>query len=35
LRTRECLTEAEIERLMDAAKANRYGQRGALMILMA
>jgi type 1 fimbriae regulatory protein FimB/type 1 fimbriae regulatory protein FimE len=35
LRTREYLTEAEVERLMDAVKGNRYGQRDALMILMA
>jgi integrase len=35
LRTREYLTEAEVEQLMDAAKGNRYGQRDALMILMA
>jgi hypothetical protein len=26
LRTREHLTEAEVERLMDAAKANRHGR---------
>src|SRR5690348_9829083 len=35
LRTREYLTDTEVERLMDAARANRYGQRDALMILMA
>jgi type 1 fimbriae regulatory protein FimB/type 1 fimbriae regulatory protein FimE len=35
LRTREYLTEAEIERLTVVAKANRYGRRDALMILMA
>jgi type 1 fimbriae regulatory protein FimB/type 1 fimbriae regulatory protein FimE len=35
LRTREYLTEAEIDRLMVAAKANRYGQRDAAMILVA
>src|SRR5262249_47608567 len=35
LRTREYLTETEVERLMKAAKANRYGVRDATMILMA
>jgi len=35
LRTREYLTEAEVERLMEAAKDNRYGHRDATMILMA
>jgi integrase len=35
LRTREYLTEAEIERLIEAAKSNRYGHRDATMILMA
>ena len=35
LRTREYLTEPEIERLMKAAKANRNGQRDATMILLA
>jgi type 1 fimbriae regulatory protein FimB/type 1 fimbriae regulatory protein FimE len=35
LRTREFLTEPEIERLMKAAKSNRYGQRDAAMILIA
>src|SRR5215472_11821439 len=35
LRTREYLTEAEVERLMKAAKANRNGQRDATMILLA
>jgi integrase len=35
LRTREYLTEAEVERLMEAAKDNRYGQRDAAMILVA
>jgi type 1 fimbriae regulatory protein FimB/type 1 fimbriae regulatory protein FimE len=35
LRTREYLTEAEVERLVEAAKANRYGHRDATMILMA
>jgi type 1 fimbriae regulatory protein FimB/type 1 fimbriae regulatory protein FimE len=35
LRTREYLTEAEVERLVETAKANRYGHRDATMILMA
>jgi integrase len=35
LRTREYLTEAEVERLMDAASGNRYGHRDAAMILVA
>ena len=35
LRTREYLTEAEVGRLVEAAKANRYGHRDATMILMA
>jgi type 1 fimbriae regulatory protein FimB/type 1 fimbriae regulatory protein FimE len=35
LRTREYLTEAEVERLMEAAKDNRYGHRDATMILIA
>jgi integrase len=35
LRTRECLTDAEVERLVEAAKANRYGHRDATMILVA
>ena len=35
LRTREYLTEAEVERLMKAARGNRYGLRDATMILMA
>jgi integrase len=35
LRTREYLTEAEVESLTEAAKGNRYGQRDATMILMA
>jgi type 1 fimbriae regulatory protein FimB/type 1 fimbriae regulatory protein FimE len=34
-RTREHLTSAEVERLIDAAKANRYGQRDATMVLVA
>ena len=35
LRTREYLTESEVERLMKAAKANRWGHRDATMILVA
>jgi integrase len=35
LRTREYLTDAEVERLTDAAKTNRYGQRDATMVLLA
>jgi integrase len=35
LRTREYLTEAEVERLLKAAKGNRWGQRDATMILVA
>ncbi len=35
LRTREHLTEAEVERLMRATKDNRYGPRDATMILVA
>jgi type 1 fimbriae regulatory protein FimB/type 1 fimbriae regulatory protein FimE len=35
LRTREYLTEAEIERLLKAAKGNRWGSRDAAMILIA
>jgi integrase len=36
LRTREYLTDAEVERLTNAAKANnRYGQRDAAMMLVA
>ena len=34
-RTREHLTEAEVERLLAAAKTNRYGHRDATMILTA
>jgi type 1 fimbriae regulatory protein FimB/type 1 fimbriae regulatory protein FimE len=33
LRTREYLTEAEVERLMNAAKKNRWGHRDATMTL--
>jgi len=35
VRTREHLTIDEVERLIEAAKANRYGQRDALMVLLA
>jgi integrase len=35
LRTREYLTEAEVERLMNAAKKNRWGRRDATMVLVA
>jgi integrase len=35
LRTREHLTEAEVERLMDAARKNRWGRRDATMVLVA
>jgi|SRR5215471_2794116 integrase len=35
LRTREYLTEAEVERLMNAARKNRWGHRDATMILTA
>jgi integrase len=35
LRTREYLTEAEVERLMAAAKRNRWGQRDTTMLLVA
>jgi type 1 fimbriae regulatory protein FimB/type 1 fimbriae regulatory protein FimE len=35
LRTREHLTADEIDRLMTAAKANRYGHRDATMLLVA
>jgi integrase len=35
LRTREYLTDAEVERLTEAAKGNRYGHRDATMILVA
>jgi hypothetical protein len=33
LRTREHLTESEVERLMDVTKGNRHGQRDAAMVL--
>jgi integrase len=35
LRTREYLTATEVERLITAAKGNRYGHRDATMILLA
>ena len=35
LRTREYLTEAEVERLMNATKKNRWGHRDATMLLVA
>jgi integrase len=35
LRTREHLTPGEVEALVEAAKANRYGHRDATMILLA
>jgi integrase len=35
MRTREYLTDAEVGRLVEAAKANRYGHRDATMVLMA
>jgi integrase len=35
LRTREYLTDAEVERLLQAARANRYGHRDATMALVA
>ena len=35
LRSREHLTEAEIDELLAAAKGNRYGQRDATMLLVA
>jgi integrase len=35
LRTREYLTDAEVAKLTEAAKGNRYGQRDATMILLA
>jgi integrase len=34
LRTREYLTEAEVDRLSEATKGNRYGHRDATMILL-
>ena len=34
-RTREHLTEAEVEKLIELARGNRHGHRDALMILLA
>jgi hypothetical protein len=34
LRTREYLTDAEVARLMESAKGNRYGRRNAIMVLL-
>jgi type 1 fimbriae regulatory protein FimB/type 1 fimbriae regulatory protein FimE len=34
-RSREHLTETEVEKLIDAAKSNRYGHRDATMLLVA
>ena len=34
LRPREHLTEREVEKLIEAAKGNRWGQRDSTMILM-
>jgi len=35
LRTREYLTESEVEKLLEAAKRNRHGHRDATMVLVA
>jgi type 1 fimbriae regulatory protein FimB/type 1 fimbriae regulatory protein FimE len=35
LRTREYLTDAEVARLLEAAKANRWGHRDSTMVLVA
>jgi site-specific recombinase XerD len=35
LRTREYLTEGEVERLLTAARRNRWGHRDATMVLVA
>jgi type 1 fimbriae regulatory protein FimB/type 1 fimbriae regulatory protein FimE len=35
MRTREYLTDAEVARLIEAAKGNRWGHRDATMILVA
>ncbi len=35
LRTREYLTAAEVERLIEVVKGNRYGHRNAAMVLVA
>ena len=34
-RSREHLTETEVEKLIDAAKSNRYGHRDATMLFVA
>ena len=34
-RTREYLTEREVNKLIEAAKGNRWGQRNSTMVLMA
>ena len=34
-RSREHLTETEVEKLIEAAKDNRYGHRNATMLLVA
>ena len=34
-RTREYLTEREVNKLIEAAKGNRWGQRDSTMVLMA
>lgn len=35
LRTREHLTAQEVDRLIEAAKANRHGHRAATMVLIS
>src|SRR3954471_9789226 len=35
IRTREYLTDAEVDKLTEAAKGNRYGHRDATMVLVA
>ena len=35
VRPRECLTETEVESLIDAASLGRHGHRDATMILLA
>jgi type 1 fimbriae regulatory protein FimB/type 1 fimbriae regulatory protein FimE len=35
LRTRECLTEAEVEKLVNAAQGNRHGHRDGTMVVVA
>ena len=34
-RTREYLTEREVEKMIEAAKDNRWGQRDSTMVLLA